>query len=116
MSSSLDYQLVTKLNESDASAAWLGRKLDSGANALVRVFHGTLWHRPDPRGHFVDRAEALQAIAEGTIVGGMIPKVEESLAMLEQGIEAIHIVGVEPPSALLDEARQPGSRGTAFVR
>ena len=56
------------------------------------------------------------AIADGSIVGGMIPKVEESLLMLEQGIEAIHIVGVEPASALLDEARDAGSRGTAFVR
>jgi eukaryotic-like serine/threonine-protein kinase len=62
MSSPLDYQLVTKLHESAGSAAWLGRKLDSGANALVRVFHGTLWRRPDARGHFVDRAEALQSI------------------------------------------------------
>jgi eukaryotic-like serine/threonine-protein kinase len=62
MSSELDYQLVTKLHESAASAEWLGRKLDSGANALVRVFHGTLWRRPDARGHFVDRAEALQAV------------------------------------------------------
>jgi serine/threonine protein kinase len=57
-----DYQLVTKLHESAASAAWLGRKLDSGANALVRVFHGTLWQRADARGHFVETAEALQAI------------------------------------------------------
>jgi eukaryotic-like serine/threonine-protein kinase len=62
MSSALEYQLVTKLHESAASAAWLGRRLDSGANALVRVFHGTLWRRPDARGHFVDRAEALQSI------------------------------------------------------
>jgi acetylglutamate kinase len=62
------------------------------------------------------RAEAQRAIAQGTIVGGMIPKVEESLAMLEQGVEAIHIVGVEPPLALLEEAREAGSRGTAFVR
>jgi len=62
MSSSLDYQLVTKLHESDASAAWLGRNLDSGANALVRVFHGTLWRRADARDHFEDRAEVLQSI------------------------------------------------------
>jgi serine/threonine protein kinase len=62
MTPSLDYQLVTKLGESAASAAWLGRNLDSGVNALVRVFHGTLWRRPDARGQFVDRAEALQAI------------------------------------------------------
>ena len=46
----------------------------------------------------------------------MIPKVEEILAMLEQGIEAIHIVGIEPVSALLEEAREAGSQGTAFVR
>ena len=62
------------------------------------------------------KAMAKRAIADGSIVGGMIPKVEESLLMLEQGIEAIHIVGVEPASALLDEARDAGSRGTAFVR
>jgi len=62
MASPLEYQLVTKLHESAASAAWLGRRLDSGANALVRVFHGTLWQRPDARGHFADRAETLQAI------------------------------------------------------
>ncbi len=62
MSTAFDYQLVTKLHESAASAAWLGRNLESGANALVRVFHGTLWRRPDARGHFVDRAEALQGV------------------------------------------------------
>src|SRR5277367_3568357 len=62
MSTALEYQLVTKLHESAASAAWLGRNLDSGANALVRVFHGTLWRKPDARGRFVDRAEALQGV------------------------------------------------------
>ena len=62
MTPSLDYQLLTKLGESAASAAWLGRKPDSGVNALVRVFHGTLWRRLDARGHFVDRAGALQDI------------------------------------------------------
>ncbi|HMK74327.1 MAG TPA: protein kinase [Myxococcaceae bacterium] len=62
MTPSLDYQLLTKLGESAASAAWLGRKPDSGVNALVRVFHGTLWQRLDARGHFVDRAFALQDI------------------------------------------------------
>ena len=40
---------------------------------------------------------------------------EESLAMLEEGIEAVHIVGIDPPTAILEEAREPGSLGTAFV-
>ena len=60
-------------------------------------------------------AEAREQIASGVISGGMIPKVEESLAMLEEGIEAVHIVGIDPPTAILEEAREPGSLGTAFV-
>jgi acetylglutamate kinase len=46
----------------------------------------------------------------------MIPKVEESLEMLEEGIEAIHIVGISPLEALMGEAAQPGRFGTAFLR
>jgi acetylglutamate kinase len=102
----------------DTVATRLAAELKAAKLFLVSNVPGVLRDRDDastrmPR---LTRAEALQAIAVGSIVGGMIPKVEESLAMLEQGIEAIHIVGVEPASALLDEARAPGSRGTAFVR
>jgi len=61
-------------------------------------------------------AEAKKQIADGVIQGGMIPKVEESLAMLEQGIGAIHIVGIDPPDCLAEEAKKAGSRGTAFLR
>jgi acetylglutamate kinase len=42
--------------------------------------------------------------------------VEESLALLAEGIGAIHIVGLTPDEALLEEAREPGSRGTVFAR
>jgi acetylglutamate kinase len=61
-------------------------------------------------------SEARRQIEVGVIQGGMIPKVEESLEMLEQGIEAIHIVGLDPDDAVLREASQPGSCGTAFQR
>ena len=61
-------------------------------------------------------AQARAQIAAGVISGGMIPKVEESLAMLEQGIGAIHIVGLTPADALLREAEAPGCCGTAFAR
>ena len=101
----------------DTVATRLAAELKAAKLFLVSNVPGVLRDRDDvstrmPR---LTRAEAQKAIALGTIVGGMIPKVEESLAMLEQGIEAIHIVGVSPASALLDEARQAGSRGTAFV-
>jgi acetylglutamate kinase len=102
----------------DTVATRVAAELKAAKLFLVSNVPGVLRDKNDastrmPR---LTRAEAAAAIANGTIVGGMIPKVEESLAMLEQGIEAIHIVGVQPASALLDEARQPGSRGTAFVR
>ena len=61
-------------------------------------------------------AEARARIASGAIRGGMIPKVEESLAMLDAGIDQIHIVGSEPPEAVLGEAVEAGSFGTVFER
>jgi acetylglutamate kinase len=102
----------------DTVATRVAAELKAAKLFLVSNVPGVLRDKDDastrmPR---LTRAMAAKAIAGGSIVGGMIPKVEESLAMLEQGIEAIHIVGVEPVSALLDEACQAGSRGTAFVR
>lgn len=59
-------------------------------------------------------SEARQAIADGTIVGGMIPKIEEALENLRHGIGAVHIIG---PSAggLEQAAREPGRQGTALL-
>lgn len=59
-------------------------------------------------------AEARRAIAEGVIVGGMIPKVEEALANLAAGIGAVHVVGAEV-GALLGEGEEPGSVGTVLL-
>jgi acetylglutamate kinase len=49
----------------------------------------------------VERARAL--IADGTISGGMIPKVETCLAAVEQGVEAATILDGRVPHALLLE-------------
>jgi acetylglutamate kinase len=61
-------------------------------------------------------AEARQAIADGTAQGGMIPKLEESIAVLESGVVgAIHIVGQLGEGELLRAIASPGSVGTALV-
>ena len=59
-------------------------------------------------------SEAKRAIADGIIVGGMIPKIEEALRNLARGIGAIHILGVGA-GVLAEEAATPGSRGTVLV-
>jgi acetylglutamate kinase len=102
----------------DTVATRLAARLRAAKLFLVSNVPGVLRDKNDPSTRMprLTPAEARAQMASGIIAGGMIPKVEESLAMLEEGIEAIHIVGIEPASALVDEALQPGSRGTAFVR
>jgi len=102
----------------DTVATRVAAHLSAARLFLVSNVPGVLADKDDPSTRIprLTPAAARAQIRSGVIVGGMIPKVEESLAMLEQGIDAIHIVGLEPDSAILDEARDPGSRGTVFIR
>ncbi len=60
-------------------------------------------------------AEARAAIAEGRITGGMIPKIEESLATLAAGVGEIQILGNLRRGDLVRAVREPGTVGTALV-
>lgn len=102
----------------DTVATRLAGRLGAARLFLVSNVPGVLADKNDASTRFpmLTPTEARAQIASGAIQGGMIPKVEESLAMLDEGIGAIHIVGLEPESAILDEAREPGSRGTVFVK
>lgn len=102
----------------DTVATRLAGALHAAKLLLVSNVPGVLRDRNDAASRIprLTPAEARAQIANGVITGGMIPKVEESLAMLEAGIDAIHVVGLEPASSILDEAVEPGSRGTVFAR
>ncbi|MFT3836787.1 MAG: acetylglutamate kinase [Myxococcaceae bacterium] len=99
----------------DTVATTLAAALKATRLFLISNVPGVLRDKNDPSSRIpLLTPEAARAqIANGAIQGGMIPKVEESLAMLDQGIGAIHISSVE---GLLQEASRPGSAGTAFVR
>lgn len=101
----------------DTVAAELAAALRAAKLFMVSNVPGVLANKDDPTTRMarLSAQEARARIASGAIQGGMIPKVEESLATLERGVGAVHVVGVSPPQALLDEAREPGSAGTAFV-
>jgi acetylglutamate kinase len=60
-------------------------------------------------------AEARAAIKDGVVTGGMIPKLEEAMAVVDQGVGAIHILGKLSPGDLVRAVREPGSVGTTLV-
>ncbi len=100
----------------DTVAARVASALRAAKLFLVSGVPGVLRDRTDPASRIatLTRKEAAARIAEGLIREGMIPKVEESLAALDAGVEAVHIVGSEPADALLQEAAVAGSCGTAI--
>jgi acetylglutamate kinase len=61
-------------------------------------------------------AEARRLIEDGTIAGGMIPKVETCLGAIEQGVEAAVIVDGRVPHAVLLELFAEGGAGTLIKR
>lgn len=83
---------------------------------LMTNVPGVMRDKDDPATRIprLTAAEARAAIAEGVIVGGMIPKVEEALGRLANGVGAVHILSPEA-GALSAEVEAPGSAGTVLL-
>jgi acetylglutamate kinase len=60
----------------------------------------------------ISAAQASQLIAEGTISGGMIPKIETCLAALRSGVAAAHILDGRLPHVVLLETFTEAGVGT----
>jgi acetylglutamate kinase len=105
----------------DTVASTVARALDADHLFLVTDVPGVLRDKDDPSTRIprLHASQALEAIAGGVIVGGMIPKVEDALRVLSgpgaaAGIGAVHILGAGP-GALEAAARSPGERGTVLL-
>jgi len=100
----------------DTVATRVAAALKAAKLFLVSNVPGVLADKDDPKTRIpvLTPARAKEEIAKGVIQGGMIPKVEESLEMLAEGIGAVHVVGIDPPDAISREAETPGSAGTVF--
>ncbi len=73
----------------------------------------------DKQGNLIEEMTASQArqlIADGTISGGMIPKVETCLQAVDMGTEAAVILDGRVPHALLLEIFTPHGAGTLIKR
>ena len=60
----------------------------------------------------LSRADAARLIADGTVDGGMLPKMECALSAIEGGVETVHIIDGRVPHALLLEVLTDRGVGT----
>ena len=56
-----------------------------------------------------------ELVAEGTIAGGMAPKVAAAMSALKRGVERVHVIGADEPDALLEEVFTNQGCGTMPV-
>lgn len=104
----------------DIVANQVGRHLLVDHLVLVTSAPGVLRDVADPASRLprLTLAEARAAIADGTVTGGMIPKLEESMAVLGDGvtgIKQVHILGKLGPGDILRALDAPGTLGTLLV-
>ena len=101
----------------DTVASQLAGALRADALVLVTSTPGVLRDVADPASRVprMTRAELDRGVASGAISGGMIPKLEESFAVLAGGARSVVIVGKLAAGDLLRAVLEPGSVGTVLV-
>jgi len=106
---------ITHNVNADEAAGAVARALGAEKLLLLTDVEGVL----DARGALIsqlDLAAARKHIAEGTIAGGMIPKIECCIAAVEEGVSTTHIVDGRILHAVLLEIFTDGGVGTLLAR
>lgn len=98
----------------DTAAGILAGALGADKLLLLTDVKGVLKDVEDPDSllSVISRGEIPALIAEGTLKGGMIPKVECAVNALQAGVETIHIIDGRQPHAILLELFTDGGIGT----
>jgi acetylglutamate kinase len=102
----------------DLAAAALAKELRVAKLVYLSDVPGLLADASDPSSliQSVTRTEAEGLIADGTISGGMIPKIRSAVDALNAGVRKVHFVDGRQPHALLMEIFTDGGIGTEVVR
>jgi acetylglutamate kinase len=100
----------------DTVASQLAGALRADALVLVTSTPGVLRDVADPASRIprITRREFERLVADGTISGGMIPKLEESFEVLRGGARSVVILGRPAEGDLLRAVTEPGSAGTVL--
>ncbi len=102
----------------DLAAAALAKALCVAKLVYLSDVPGLLADATDPASliQSVTCSEAEALIADGTISGGMIPKMRSAMDALNAGVRKVHFVDGRQPHALLLEIFTDGGIGTEVVR
>ena len=119
--SPLAAELVTgrPLNiNADLAAAALAKELRVAKLVYLSDVPGLLANPQDPSTliQSVTRAGAAALIADGTVAGGMIPKIRSAVDALNAGVRKVHFIDGRRPHALLLEIFTECGIGTELVR
>jgi acetylglutamate kinase len=101
----------------DLAAAALAKELRVAKLVYLSDVPGLLADPADPASLIktVTRAGAEALIADGTISGGMIPKIRSAVDALNAGVRKVHFVDGRLPHAILLEIFTDGGIGTEVV-
>lgn len=102
----------------DTTVVQIAKALKADLLLLTTQVGGIFKDLKDPSSRIknISSAEAKALIEDGTIVGGMIPKVEEAISLLDDGVDTIAIVGGKEAGAFVAVAQGTGSTGTRIHR
>ncbi len=101
----------------DVAAAALAGRLKAAKFIYLSDVLGVMKDPKDPKTLFshLDRAQVHALLADGTIKGGMIPKVESALAALDAGAGKVHMIDGRLRHSLLLEIFTKDGIGTEIV-
>jgi acetylglutamate kinase len=101
----------------DTAAAAVARALSAEKLVFLSDIPGILTDlkNPSSRLSHVTGGQVRSLIANGTIAGGMVPKVEAALDALDAGVRKVHIVDAAMPHSVLLEIYSDTGVGTEIV-
>ena len=102
----------------DTAAAFIAGALNAERLISMTDIAGVLKDKDDPTSLIpcIDIAEAKELFEDGTISGGMIPKVECCLEAISKGVKKVVIMDGRVPHSLLIETMTDEGAGTMVVK
>ena len=105
------------INADDAASA-IAEAVNAEKLAFLSDIEGVLLDKDDPESLISELhvSEAAELIANGSVVGGMIPKLQNCIDAIDRGVSRVHILDGRVPHCLLLEIFTNKGIGTAILK